>query len=354
MQKILFKNGRLVNIETGEVDKVDIEVEDGVITRIERNINFNGQIVDLCDNFVLPNFVNVFCHSFEAFKQNYGDLQNADSETLGNIHKLMIIKNLLAGAFCNDVAVKSSLNSYLLTNIEEMEEKELSNASDFVAKNKSKLFIKAGQTLQELGTIDKTYHKPLSQVLEDFGFLDRQPVIVGGNCFEKDELQLFGQYGCDFCLTLPEDNKFGRRVTNLIALKMQDFCVGMGSGYNFEIDFFAFMRQLLLTQRALFEDESCVSESDALKIATYCGAKILTGNENAVKVGNSADFIVVRRGETLYDDILKSIVWEKSKKDVALTIKNGQILQKNGEILMKNLPNYDKMIAELRKFKEKK
>lgn len=346
MQK-LFTNGNIVDLKTGKVCKCDILVENGKIVNIGKVSDFEGEVIDLNENYVLPNFVNVFCHSLRAFEMCYGEISSSN-DISDKIAKLMFAKNILSGAFFNDLA-NNDYRFALLEDVENLDEKQLSTFSDSVAKSGAKLFMKVGQNLEELGFVDKTYKKTLSQLLEDFGFLDRKSVVVGGNCFEKDELQIFSQYDCDFCLTVGEDGKFGKRPTNVLSLKSLDFCVGLGSGYSFEIDFFAFMRQILLTQRGLFEDENCVTEQEVLQMATLNGSKILTGEENLLKCGNFANFIVVEKGESLYDDIFKTLVWEKSKRDVVLTVFKGDILQKNGKILMKNWGDYATIIKDIKK-----
>lgn len=340
MQKI-FKNANIVNIENGEIRNLDILVENGKICEFD-HIEKNCEQVDLKGAYVLPNFVNVFCHSLKAFEKTYGRFAN--KKLSESAIQLMLVKNLLAGAICNDLVHES--NGFMLENVAEKSEKELSDLSESVAQSKKHLFTRVGQTLDELGTIDKIYKKPLSQVLEEFGFLDRKSVVVGGNCFEKDELELLSQYDCDFCLTVSEDGKFGRRPTNLLQLDDR-FCVGIGSGYSFEIDFFAYMRQILMTQRGLFEDKNVISEQQLLQMATYNGARILTGEKNQLEVGSFANFMVIKKEISLYNDIFKTLVWEKSKKDVAMTVINGEIVQKNGQILMKNLPSYDKILTKI-------
>jgi len=343
----LFKNVSLINIESGEVSECDFLVENGVISKIGKIENFKGEEIDLEGNYVLPNFVNLYANAFKAFEENYPELELKKS-CENDVKRLLFVKNILSGAFCNDISEKNSLNSVLLEDIVEKSDYELSKISDDVAKSKAKLFIKVGQTLDELGKIDKTYQKSLSEVLEDFGFLDRKSVLVGVNCFEKDELQLFSQYDCDICLTASEDGRVGRRPTNLLALKTLNFCVGIGSGNSFEIDFFGFMRQILLTQRGLFEDKNCLSEQEVLKMATVNGSKILTGQENRIEEGKIANFIVVKKRISLYQDIFKILVWEMSKRDVLMTVCKGEILQKNGEILMQNMPNCDTIICRIK------
>ncbi len=339
----LFKNARLVDLENGEVCLTDILEEKGKILEIGeiQTSNFDGEIVDLEGNYVLPSFVNSFSNSVSAFQKNFFELK--EKSQIDKVCDLFYAKNLLAGAvFSADVAKNEIC---LIDKIEEKDEKMLNDLSLRVAKEKRTPFLKIGQDLESLGSIDKEYGKSVSRVLEDFGFLDRRAVIVGGNCLEKDELETFRNYDCDFVILPNDDGKFGRRAVNLATLFSKDFNIALGSGDSSEIDFFAYMRQLIFGMRSLFEDIGCINERQVLGIAT--NGSVL-GVENGIKVGGDATFIVVRARESLYDDIFKTLVWEMSKRDVLLCVKNGEVLQKNGEIFMKNATTYDTMIRNLK------
>lgn len=378
-KKTLFKNANIINLKTGDVELFDISVDGETFDSIEPagKLSQEGcEIVDLQENFVMPPFVNVFCDSVKSLKETYGleikglQAQRA-KEHLNSVgfngemdlleaypNMLMAIKNLLAGAsialdFAIDKKPNWSGRLVCVEHVDELSESQLDEIVEKTAKNQASVFLKIGQDLEELGAIDKNYKKTLSQVLEDFGFLDRRPVIVGGNCFEKDELSLFKDYGCRFVICPSEDGKEARRMTNINALKNLDFVVGIGSGYSFEIDFFAFMRQIIMNMRSLYEDKNIITEKEVLKMATDNGAKIVFGKKIKIEVGQKANFIVVKNENSLYDDIFKTLVWEKSKKDVLMTISNGKILQKNGKIFMKNHIEYDKIKLSVKKFAQK-
>lgn len=337
----LFKNAGLVDLENGEVGNVDILVEKGKILNIGKIQTSNFEIVDLKGDYVLPSFVNSFSDSLSAFEENYFELK--DKSQIDKVCDIFYAKNLLAGVvFCADVAKNEIC---LIDKIEEKDEKTLSDLSLKIAKERKVPFLKIGQDLVSLGSIDKEFGKSVARVLEDFGFLDRRAVVVGGNCLEKDELEILRGYDCGFVLLPNDDGKFGRRVTNLVSLMSKDFNIALGSGNSSEIDFFAYMRQLIFGMRSLFEDKDCISERQALEIAT--NGSVL-GVRNAIKVGGDATFIVVKRRESLYDDIFKTLVWEMSKRDVFMCVKNGEVLQKNGEIFMKNGTSYDTMIKNLK------
>ena len=331
----LFKNANLIDFEKETATLVDILVDDkGKIAKIESGIKCAGEVVDLCGDYVLPPFVNGFAQGRIAVKNSYGI---ETDEKLAE--QLLLCKNLLAGAvFLNN-------NPLILDEIDKKSETELDILSEKAAKTKNTLFMKVGLDLDELGAIDKHYQKTLSQVLEDFGFLDRKSVLVGGNCLEKDELQLLKTYDTKVVLTPYEDGRLGRRQNNLRLLKNLGFEMCLGSGAMAEIDFFGFMRQILLDTNSLFENTGLLSEKDVLKIAT--NGNVL-GFDNAVKVGFDANFVVIKKRESLYPNVFKELVWGKSKKDVKMTIFKGSFLQKNGEILMQSLPKYDKIKEEIR------
>ena len=362
----LFKNANKVDLNSGAVEFVDILVEDKKILKIELAGKIDSSFADIIDlkgDYVLSPFVNAFCDSKKAMEQSYGlkinnfkvDFFNANMPEENKkiipegmpldvmLFGLMQIKNILAGTVADgfldmnvsNIKVPGRKGAFLcVENIDKFSETELDLIVEDACKNDKKLYLKVGQNLDELGAVDKIYHKPLSQVLEEFGFLDRKPYIVGGNCLEKDELQLLKDYDCKFIICPSEDGKFGRRFTNLKTLQNLEFEVAFGSGYSFEIDFFAYMRQALMNMRSMFEDKDVLSEQDVLKMAT---------KSSSIKEGDDASFIVINKEVSLYDDIFKILVWEKSKKDVVMTVGHGEILQKNGEILMKNIIKYDIM-----------
>ena len=45
---------------------------------------------------------------------------------------------------------------------------------------------------------------------------------------------------------------------------------------------------------------------------------------------------------------LKPWFGKRSKNDVVMSVKNGEVLQKNGEIFMKNMPSYATIISGLK------
>lgn len=334
---ILFKNANLVCIETGETSLCDIFVENGLVKTISKAGKLKEDcanfVEDLEGDFVLPSFYNAFVDSGNWLNID----KNADEQLLS---ELMGLKDVLSGA--TRFLDSGFENVCVLRNVADMDENQLNDLSDYIAKNNCQVCLKVGQSLEELGTVDKKFGKSLPLVLEDFGFLDRDFLLVGGNCLEKDDLQIFAEHGNRFVVCPSEDGLLGRRPTNLITLKNMGFEIRIGSGSAFEIDFFAFMRQILMTQWGMFEDCTCLTEKDVLLMAT--------DGVSTVKEGDFANFIVVRNLPNIYTSILQNLVWGKSKKDVCMTVYHGRVLQRYGNIFSgKSGMDYFTLMKEINK-----
>ncbi len=316
--KIIFKNCELVDINENSSRIVDILVENGIVKKIGKHIYGDSQTeeIDIDKNFVLPSFKNAFAYSSKVHEIDL----SFDNKTQMLFSELMVLKDVLGGVLFAD----GSKNTLLVDDIAELEEKDLSEISNLSASKNLQVILKVGQNLDELGTVDKKFGKSLPLVLEDFGILDRDWVLVGGNCLEKDDLRIFREHGNKIVICPLEDGQAGRRPVNLLTLKNLDFDIEIGSGYAFEIDYFAYIRQILMQQWALFEDKNCISEKDVFLMAT---------GEPTVKEGDRATFIVVNKERSLYPTILQSLVWGKSKQDVIMTVLEGRIIQTFGDIV---------------------
>ena len=308
---MIFRNCNILDFEKEGLVLADIRTENGVIKEIKENLSIEDDEVDVGGRIVMPGFCNCYLNLARA-KANSFNLSNEE----------ILKKNVLSGVTFSFLEVKKAT---FLENLDEYDEKML----DEIGLNlQKKVFVKVGQSLDELGKLNKLHQKLPSEVLEDFGFLDKNTTIIGGNCFEKDELELFSGYNASFVLLPNDDARTGRRFLNINILKRLQIPFGIGSGEFAEVDFFAFMRQILSFNSFVMENSSLMSPKEVLLSATTTGAKIL-GFDGEIKVGGGANFIVINRSFG-YDNIFKEIVFGKCKRDVFMTVKNGKILQQNG------------------------
>ena len=314
--KTLFSNAELVDIEHDTSHLVDILVCDGKVVEINEcgsKTYENVQEYNLDGDYVLPCFYDAYRDNSKLFGNN------VDEKILPVYRELMSLKDVLSGV----CTFYDKFSGFCIENFEDFEEENLNEISNLAAMTNNQIALKVGQDLDTLGQVYKKYGKDPAFVLEDFGILDRLWRLVGGNCLEKDDLETFLKYGNFFVVCPQDDAQNGRRPANLKTLSHMGFELFIGSGSAFEIDFFAYMRQILNTQWGLLEDKDFITEKDVLLMAT---AKVPT-----LQVGSNASFIVLRRSHpSLYPNLLKEIVWGFSKADVEMTVFNGNILQKDG------------------------
>jgi len=64
MTKLLIKNGRYINPETGIDEKLDVLVHNGKIAELKKEINLNGstKIIDAKNYWVVPGLIDIHCH----------------------------------------------------------------------------------------------------------------------------------------------------------------------------------------------------------------------------------------------------------------------------------------------------
>ena len=115
-----------------------------------------------------------------------------------------------------------------VSSVLEMSDGALSNLSDLSAKMKLPLLFHLGRTLEEVGLISVRYGKSPATLLEEFGFLDRECYILGGNYLDKDDFSLLSSYGAKVILTPKSDSLCGREFVNLLTLENADidYCFG--------------------------------------------------------------------------------------------------------------------------------
>lgn len=343
---MIFKNCQLLDIKIGEIILCNIHTLSGKISNIEKipAITLNGKgdaheaseeneirsvakkegvgasdevSVDLEGRIVMPGFANCYLNYKRASVNSFGK----------EIPRVKLqAKNACAGVCFDYYDLK---NVSFLEDLSALSLKELDEISFHL---KQDVFVKIGQDLNEMGAINALYKKMPSEVLEDYGILDRRATIVGGNCFEKDELELLSVYNARFVLLPNDDARFGRRFLNVNILNRLNIPFGLGSGEYAEVDFFAFMRELLSFNSFVMENTSLMSAQEALLQATLVGARVL-GYDGEIKEGNGANFIVLN-GNSLYENIFDEIVFGMSKQNVFMTVKNGKILQQNGVFVM--------------------
>ena len=71
-ERVLFKNGSIVNFATGAQEKADIVIVNGKIDRIGKinNADFNGEVFDVSDNMIVPGLLDMHVHLREPGRED--------------------------------------------------------------------------------------------------------------------------------------------------------------------------------------------------------------------------------------------------------------------------------------------
>lgn len=138
------------------------------------------------------------------------------------------------------LALKNGYKNAILhiKNVLDLSENELAEISMYSGQNKLSVLITYGQSLYEMGTIDKTYNLSPARFLEELGFLDRNCIVKGGNYLDKDDLEILSSYDVKLALTPQSDAMLGRGAVNLSPILAQNI------EFNFASETFPFVNML--------------------------------------------------------------------------------------------------------------
>lgn len=124
------------------------------------------------------------------------------------------------------------------------------------------------ENLNRTGEISQKYGGVMpAQVLEKFGFLDRECTIVGAMYADKDDLTILGDYDAKVVLCPRSFASKGGTFANLKLLQKYDLKLFLGTFDFNEIDFEKEKEFLKLTNCALHESKDAISDEFLNKIS---------------------------------------------------------------------------------------
>jgi len=77
----------------------------------------------------------------------------------------------------------------------------------------------AGSTLEEMGRCDKQFGMTPVGLLEDYGVLDLEPIILGGANLDKDDYEKLSYYNATLCLNITNDMLNGNGIAQIVTAK---------------------------------------------------------------------------------------------------------------------------------------
>ena len=134
--------------------------------------------------------------------------------------------------------------------------------------------------------------------------------------------------------------KLGSGIMPLASWLERDFPVALGTdgaSSNNRLDMWEEMRTTALLHKGVNQDPVCVPAVDALRMATYEGARVFGFTQKGmIREGWCADLVLVNLDKPHYigvneENLAAYIVYAGSSGDIAGTMINGKWLYKNGE-----------------------
>lgn len=176
-------------------------------------------------------------------------------------------KEILSAKLFESFTLKDLVGNQSIIEVEsllEYNEDYLSKIVDFAASTQMPVLIKMGQTLEEVGKVVNKFNSSPAEVLEDYGFLDRECYIYGLNFLDKEDQKLLKSYNPTLILSPRDDGESGRGAINLYNLIFNDLKFVFSSGKCYNIDMFFEGKLALLNTSNLMYQRDLVSSSDVL------------------------------------------------------------------------------------------
>ena len=138
----------------------------------------------------------------------------------------------------------------------------------FCKTNKVKLVVKAGYSLNEMGECDKLFGKTPIDLLEEFGVLDLEPIILSGAKLEKSDIEKLSYYNATVCLDLSNDLLNGNGVAPIVTMLKNNLTVM----FNVRQDVFEEIKLAFMLTKGVYNCD--LQEETVLKMAFLNGYKV--------------------------------------------------------------------------------
>ena len=127
-------------------------------------------------------------------------------------------KEIVSAALMNNMPTSALVGQRLVFEIESLldyNQPFLSDLSDLSARADLPVLIKLGQDLEEVGKVVNKFSCSPVEILEEYGFLDRECYCYGLNFIDKDDQKLLKSYNATLILAPRSDGEEGRGAINL-------------------------------------------------------------------------------------------------------------------------------------------
>ncbi len=158
----------------------------------------------------------------------------------------------------------------------------LSDIADFLGRTDMPVIINLGRTLEEVGKLVNRYGKSPVEVLEDFGYLDRECYVYGLNFIDKDDQKLLSSYNANIIFSPRSDGEEGRGAINLYNFIYNRLKFVFSSGKCYNIDMLAEGKLARINTNNLMYEKGLIKDEELLE------ALVTQNGENNFEIDNFA------------------------------------------------------------------
>ena len=198
--------------------------------------------------------------------------------------------------------------------------------------------IHLSETEQEVKDCVERHGVRPAAYLDRLGMLGERTGLAHGVWLDREELELIATRGCTVVTNPVANMKLAvGGVFPYPAAREAGVAVGLGTdgpGSNDSLDLLSDLKLFALAQRHAAGDPTVLPAGEAWGIATGAAAPLLTGSDEALRVGGAADFLLLRAGssELSLGDLRSDLVYTASGSIVETTVVAGKVLMRGGEV----------------------
>lgn len=184
----------------------------------------------------------------------------------------------------------------------------------------------------------KAYGSRPLRWLDERGWLDERAGFAHAIWLDDDEIERAGRAGCGIAHNPMSNEYLASGPMRLKELRQAGARIGLGAdgAAGHQVDLFQIMRQMVYVQRLARLDPQASHAHDAFWLATRGGAQMLGVDAGQITPGKLADMALVNLDQPHLSpchDVIASLVYCASGRDVTLTVVDGRVIYEQGESL---------------------
>ena len=212
-------------------------------------------------------------------------------------------KEIISARQIDGLTARDIVGGRLMIEVEsllEYNEDYLSRIVDFSATTQTPVIVKLGQSLEEVGKVVNKFNASPAEVLENFGFLDRECLIYGLNFLDKEDQRLIKNYNPTLILSPRDDAENGRGSVNLYNFIFNGLNFKFASGGGWNVDMIAEGKLAIYNTSNLMYETGLVSTQDVLKALQSDVGEITLNVDEFAKEKVILDQKVTLKNDQLY------------------------------------------------------